>query len=86
MPSGYHYRILEQRCQIETLLEMGASLQSIARVISCHISTINREVKRNAGQRGYRMKPAQHFADRAPSCGLVRAAHDRMRPCLVSAA
>ncbi len=62
MPSGYHHLTFEKRCQIEALLEKGDSLRSIARALGCHVSTISREVKRNTGQRGYQMKPAQRFA------------------------
>ena len=48
MPKGYTRLAYEQRCQIYALLKMGVSQ-----------STINREVWRNKGMRGYRYEQAQ---------------------------
>ncbi len=62
MPSGHHHLTFAQRCRIETLPERGDALRSIARAPGCHVSTISREVKRNTGRRGYRMKQAHRLA------------------------
>ncbi len=62
MPSGYHHLTFEQRCRIEALPERGAALRTMARAPGCHVSTIGREVKRNTGRRGYRIKQAHRLA------------------------
>ena len=52
----------EQRYQISALLKMGHNQTEIAAVIGKHKSTINRELSRNKGQRGYRPKQAHRMA------------------------
>jgi IS30 family transposase len=51
----------EQRYQIYALLKMEHSQTEIAIGLGVHKSTINREVRRNRGKRGYRPKQAHRF-------------------------
>ena len=53
----------EERCQIHAYLSMSMSQAAIARKLGVHRSTVNRELRRNSGKRGYRYKQAQEFAD-----------------------
>lgn len=53
----------EQRYQIYALKKAGHKQVDIAKVIGTHPSTVSRELDRNRGQRGYRPKQAQRFAD-----------------------
>lgn len=62
MPQGYHHLDRDQRCQLYALKERGDSRTSIATALGVHRSTISRELKRNAGQRGYRHKQADEKA------------------------
>ena len=50
----------ELRCQIYAYLKSGFSKRAIGRLLGCSHSTIVREVKRNGGKRGYRIKQAQN--------------------------
>ena len=52
----------EQRYQIYALLKMGHLQVEIAKVIGVHKSTINSELSRNRGLKGYRPKQAHQFA------------------------
>jgi IS30 family transposase len=54
----------EQRCQIYAYLKSGFSKRAIGRFLGCCHSTIVREVNRNGGKRGYRIKQAQSTADK----------------------
>ncbi|MDP6614813.1 MAG: helix-turn-helix domain-containing protein, partial [Candidatus Marinimicrobia bacterium] len=49
----YSQLTLEQRYGIYTLLKTGHNQSKIAEVVGVHKSTINRELKRNRGGRGY---------------------------------
>lgn len=64
MPNGYHHLTYEQRCQISTLLKRNFSEFQIAIDLQVHQSTINREIKRNKGKKGYRFKQAQELAEK----------------------
>lgn len=57
----YTQLTLEQRYQIQALLNMGHPYQEIATVVGVHKSTISREVRRNQGRRGYRSQQAHRF-------------------------
>jgi IS30 family transposase len=61
-----HYQQLtyEQRCQIYVLKKRGYSQREIAKSIEVSQSTVNRELIRNSGARGYRYKQAQERASR----------------------
>ncbi|MGI9569813.1 MAG: IS30 family transposase [Desulfobulbia bacterium] len=52
----------EQRYQIYALMKMGHYQTEIAKCIGVDKSTINRELKRNQGKRGYRPKQAHNLA------------------------
>ena len=52
----------EERYQIEALMKAGKSLSEIAHILERSKSTISREVRRNAGLKGYRPKQAHRFA------------------------
>ena len=55
----YKQLTYEQRCQIYALNKRGISHNSIAKQLDVSQSTISREISRNAGKRGYRIKQAQ---------------------------
>ena len=52
----------EDRIKIKLLLQLGKCPAEIAREVGKHRSTITREIKRNSGGRGYRLKQAQRLA------------------------
>lgn len=52
----------EQRYQIYALLKAGHNQTQIAAIITCHKSTVCRELRRNRGYKGYRPLQAQHLA------------------------
>ncbi|QBX99661.1 IS30 family transposase [Rhodophyticola sp. CCM32] len=52
----------DDRIEIYAALTAGESQAGIARRIGCHKSTISREVRRNAGLRGYHARQAQRFS------------------------
>ena len=54
----------EQRYQISALLKTEHSQTKIAAEIGVNKSTVNRELSRNRGKRGYRPKQAHRFAQR----------------------
>jgi len=59
----YHRLTGENRIIIETLRKEGRSRRYIAGRIGCSPSTVSRELKRNAGRKGYRHRKAQGKAD-----------------------
>jgi transposase, IS30 family len=63
MPKNYSHLTYESRCQIYALKQGGASSADIAAQLGVHKSTINREINRNSGERGYRFKQAQELAE-----------------------
>ena len=60
---SYQQLTQDQRYQIYAFLKAGFSQSHIARQLGVDRSTIWREVNRNRGQRGYRPKQAQQFAE-----------------------
>ncbi len=60
-----HYKQLnqEQRYQISGLLKAGLKQTKIAAELGVDKGTISRELKRNAGKRGWRPKQAQSMRD-----------------------
>ena len=48
----------EERYQISALMKAEHKQTETAMMLSCHESTISREVQRNAGLRGYRPQQA----------------------------
>jgi IS30 family transposase len=61
-----HYQPLtyEQRCQIYVLKKRSYSQREIAKSLGVSQFTVNRELMRNTGARGYRYKQAQERASR----------------------
>jgi hypothetical protein len=53
----------EHRICLKTMLEAGISQAKIALKLSFHPSTISRELGRNSGRRGYRLKQAQRLSN-----------------------
>jgi len=51
-----------QRYHIYTFLKAGLRQTEIAKIVGVHKSTISRELKRNRGKKGYRLKQAHQFA------------------------
>jgi IS30 family transposase len=52
----------EQRYQIYALLKAGHKQTQIAAIVTCHKSTISRELRRNRGHKGYRPLQAQQLS------------------------
>ena len=63
MPSGYSHLSESERYHLYISLKQGKSVRSIARDMGRHHATLNREIARNTGERGYRYKQAQRFAE-----------------------
>ena len=68
----YHQLTQEQRYQIYSLLKMGHHQTVIAECIGVHKSTINRELRRNRGLRGYRPQQAHRNATSRRNYGRSR--------------
>lgn len=64
MPKSYHHLTYDQRCQISALLKRSISRTQIAKDLEIDRSTLNRELARNKGKRGYRYKQAHSKAAR----------------------
>lgn len=60
--NSYTHLAQGERYQISALREAGHSIQQIARALGRSTSTISRELRRNAGARGYRPLQAQQAA------------------------
>jgi IS30 family transposase len=54
----YKHLSQAERYQIYALMKAGHDQSQIAKLLDRHKSTINREVRRNSGSRGYRPKQA----------------------------
>ena len=67
---GYTHLTAGDRYQIQALLGKSHSLRSIAEAVGRDKGTISREIRRNAGQRGYRPKQAQDLADQRRAGGI----------------
>ncbi len=61
---SYQHLTQEKRSQIEVLKSMGHLQVEIAKAIGVSPSTVSRELKRNAGLRGYRYHQAHRHATR----------------------
>jgi transposase, IS30 family len=81
MPKGYRHLTYDKRCQIYALLKSGHAKTEIAELLGVHRSTITKELKRNAGGKGYRHLQAQEKASarRAAASSAPR----KMKPGLV---
>lgn len=60
---GYRHLTHDDRCQIYALRKSGMPSSRIALELNVHKSTINREIARNSGEKGYRYKQAQRFSE-----------------------
>lgn len=60
----YKQLTYELRCQIYALKGIGMSQNKMATQLNINQSTISRELSRNTGKRGYRIKQAQALADK----------------------
>ena len=63
MADGYHHLTYGSRCQIYALKKSGLSIRGVSRALEVSASTVSRELRRNGGRRGYRMKQAQRFSE-----------------------
>ena len=70
----YKQLTYELRCQIYALNKTGMSQNKIARQLNVSQSTISRELLRNTGKRGYRIKQAQTSTDtrRLAACKAIK--------------
>jgi IS30 family transposase len=59
---GYHHLTTDERSQIYILKSTGKNQNEIARLLGVSAPTICRELKRNAGQKGYRYKQADELS------------------------
>jgi IS30 family transposase len=79
-----HFTFAERKI-LYRLNKQGKSKTEIAEMMGRHRSTIYRELKRNMGQRGYRPKQAQRFADqRKLVCRRRRKLEDHRLQCYVA--
>ncbi len=62
MAEGYRHFSEDERAQVEALRREGLSIRSIAANLCRYPSSIQREIQRNQGERGYRKKQAHEFA------------------------
>ena len=62
MAKGYRHLTYGSRCQIYALRKSGMSIRGVARSLGVSASTVSRELRRNCGLRGYRMKQAQRLS------------------------
>ena len=62
MAKGYHHLTYGSRCQIYALKKSGMSIRGVARALEVSASTVSRELRRNRGRRGYRMRQSQRSA------------------------
>lgn len=62
MPKGYTQLTHSERCQIYALNGSGFSAHAIGAQLGRHHSSISRELARNSGKRGYRIKQAKRLA------------------------
>ena len=60
---GYAHLAQEERCHIELMHRKSVSIRRIAAGMGRSPSTVSRELRRNAGQRGYRHKQAERKAE-----------------------
>lgn len=63
-----------ERCHIQAYLKSGKSNREIAKLLGCSHTTINKEIRRNKGERGYRQNQAHDRAVQRQSCAR-RIAH-----------
>ena len=68
MNSRYTHLTIDERYQIKAYKKAGYSNREIAKELVRHVSTINRELRRNQGLRGYRPKQAQVFYEQRHAC------------------
>ena len=62
-----------ERYQIKSMLSLNATASEIAKELGRHRSTVEREIKRNSGERGYRPGQAQRLSDqRSANCRNAR--------------
>jgi transposase, IS30 family len=61
MPKGYHQLTHDQRCQLYALKQRQFTQSHIALDLGVSQSTISRELSRNSGKRGYRIKQASEL-------------------------
>ena len=82
MPKGYTHLTPDDRCQIEVLLRRGDSKCAIGRLLGRPVSTIRREIARNAGLRGYRKLQAQVASSARRSAASTR--NKKMTPEVIA--
>ena len=59
--------MFEERCVIEAMIEVEASIQQIADALARHPSTVRREIHRGGGRDSYQAEEAQTDADQRAS-------------------
>ena len=73
MPKKTYRRLREEhRHIIYNMRKAGNTQGQIAHALGASQSTISKELRRNAGLRGYRPRQAQHFAAHGQWCKLTR--------------
>jgi len=90
MDKGCRHPACGPRCRICALRKSGLSIRAVARLLGVLASTVSRELRRNCGLRGYRMKQAQRLSEarrrqassrpRKPAPELWRGIEGKLRP------
>lgn len=75
---AYMHLTAGERYQISALLGKGSTLKEIGLLVGRNVSTVSREIRRNRGERGYRPKQAQDFAEKRQkeTCNAYQIPHD----------
>ncbi|WP_271399141.1 IS30 family transposase [Salinicoccus roseus] len=69
---SYQHLTTFERARIETLRSAGVSMRGIARRIERHVSTVSREIRRNAAGRQYSAEKAESiYQERRTHCGRI---------------
>ncbi len=78
---SYTHLTTTERVKIETYLELGMSIRSIARRLGRQPSTVSREIRRNPGYESGRAQ--RHYEKAKTNCGAKTKLDDTMRRTIV---
>ena len=78
---SYTHLTTAERVKIETYLELGMSIRSIARRLGRQPSTVSREIRRNPGYTAERAQ--ERYAKAKSNCGAKTKLDDTMRQTII---
>ncbi|QUE86611.1 IS30 family transposase [Exiguobacterium alkaliphilum] len=78
---SYTHLTTAERVKIETYLELGMSIRSIARRLGRQPSTVSREIRRNPGYKSDRAQ--ERYVRAKANCGAKTKLDDRMRQTII---